>query len=340
MHSKQRSVFKIAHDYQVDTDEFLLNLWYRGGFDYIKNYNSVIRQKDLFTAKKIAKLHSSFLNKRIVPRGKSLNTIQYDFSIGRVMNDIRYLNKQEVLKIHEELVNDFKSGINPIYPPGLKDEGLLEMAISHPRTSYNDIFKYKTLESAAAATMYALSMNHCFHNGNKRTSIVALLVFLDRHNTFLTCDEDDIFRMSLMMSDHMISPGKYLSPDGEIYELTKWVHSNIKIMQKGERTITFRRLNQILNDFDCRIYSDGRVERTYFEKNIFGLNHKKILRSKIPKLQQGHEVDKGLVKRIREELQLDCDHRIDTDSFYYGRSFSASEFIYKYKNLFRRLAKF
>ena len=340
MSSKKRLVFKIAANYQIGADEFLLKLWYRGGFDYLKNYNSVIRTKDLDVAKKIAKLNSGFLNKPEVIKKKSSGNLNYDFSVGRFVANMQYLGKQEMLKIHEELVSDFKGDINPIYPPGLKDEGLLEMAISHPQTSFEGILKYKTLESAAAAISYALSMNHCFHNGNKRTSIVAMLIFLDRHNAFLTCDEDAIFKMSLTMADHGIMPGKFFNSDGEIYQLTKWIHSNSKLMQKGEKTITFRRLLQILNNFDCKIDNDGKIKRVYSEKNIFGINRKKILRSKIPKLQQGHEVDKGLIKRVREDLYLDCDHSIDADAFYYGQSFSASEFIYRYKNLFRRLAKF
>ncbi len=348
MISHKRILKNIAKNNRLDSDELLLVLWDSGKrFDYLKNENSVVRDKDLSKVKDIIaiklKIKDSTDLTNFQPRQIKVITRDHDFSaIGKIVSPMNYITKDEILKIYEELVTDFIGFEDPIEPAGVKDEDLLESAIFHPTTSYDYDYKYPTAETAGAALMYALTHNHAFHNGNKRTAMVAMLVFLDRHNIFLTCDEDDLFKVSLKLADHKLVDEIYLYMDSEIDELACWIHDNSKIFKKGERPITLKKLRQILTHFDCTILDNGKVERTINTSGFLGLSKKKTLTSKRTiedSISGGKEIDKGLIKSLREDLELNTVGSIDSEMFYEMDSFTTSDFINKYKNLLKRLAK-
>jgi death on curing protein len=80
---------------------------------------------------------------------------------------VQFLSVDEVLAIHEALVNRF-GGIG-----GVRDLGLLESALYRPRTGY-----YHDLVEMAAALFESLIMNPPFIDGNKRVAFFATDVFL------------------------------------------------------------------------------------------------------------------------------------------------------------------
>lgn len=80
---------------------------------------------------------------------------------------IQYLSLDEVLTVHERLIQHFGG------PPGIRDLGLLESALFRPRTGY-----YQDIAEMAAALFESLIMNHPFVDGNKRVAFFATDVFL------------------------------------------------------------------------------------------------------------------------------------------------------------------
>jgi death-on-curing family protein len=342
MKKHKRMVGVLAKNFNTDPDDLWLKLLYFDNkrFEYIKNKSSIIKNKDVKIVKRLLrkKVNRSELIVEIKAK-KQNRQISYNFVIGRKVDHLIYLKKQEVLRIHDELAKDFQKLEDPISPSGLRDEALLDSALFHPMTSYGDLLKYPTVESAGAALLYSLSHNHCFHNGNKRTAIVSLLVFLDKHGMTLNCGEDAVFEISLKLANHKLVEKNEWSTDAEIFEISHWLLENSQIMRKGEKIITFKKLKQILKGFGCIIEDDGRVERR-FSKPFFGMPHYKKLKAKLPVEPEGKEVSVILLKKIREDLELDCSNGIDADSFYYGKEFTASEFIDKYRSLLRRLSRY
>ena len=79
---------------------------------------------------------------------------------------IQYLSLDEVLSIHERIIEHFGG------PPGVRDLGLLESALFRPRTGY-----YQDIAEMAAALFESLIMNHPFVDGNKRVAFFATDVF-------------------------------------------------------------------------------------------------------------------------------------------------------------------
>ena len=96
--------------------------------------------------------------------------------VGRI-REMRFLSAKELLEIHYALVNDFSMHTDPIDPPGLRSEDLLESALHRLQTGIGGELKYPTVESAGAALLHSLTLNHPFHNGNKRTALVRCWCF-------------------------------------------------------------------------------------------------------------------------------------------------------------------
>ncbi|MFQ5524654.1 MAG: type II toxin-antitoxin system death-on-curing family toxin [Thermoanaerobaculia bacterium] len=80
---------------------------------------------------------------------------------------VQFLTVDEVLTIHERLIERFGGGA------GVRDLGLLESALYRPRTGY-----YRDLAEMAAALFESLLNNHPFVDGNKRVAFFATDVFL------------------------------------------------------------------------------------------------------------------------------------------------------------------
>jgi len=83
---------------------------------------------------------------------------------------VRYLTADEVLEIHATISGDYAL---------VRDLGLLESAVARPQASAFGSDAYPDIVSKAAALLHSLVMNHAFLDGNKRTAVLALLVFAD-----------------------------------------------------------------------------------------------------------------------------------------------------------------
>lgn len=80
--------------------------------------------------------------------------------------------------------------------PGVRDPGLLESALAHPRNVWHNEVS-PAVPRAAAAYGYALSANHAFIDGNKRVALVVLLLFLDLNGWRLEASEEETYTLTL-----------------------------------------------------------------------------------------------------------------------------------------------
>jgi len=88
---------------------------------------------------------------------------------------IRFLSEAEMIAINEEMVAQF-GGLH-----GVKDLHMLRLAIGRPQMSVGFQDAYKTIFDKAAAMFHSIINNHPFLDGNKRTSLLSAVVFLE-HN--------------------------------------------------------------------------------------------------------------------------------------------------------------
>jgi death-on-curing protein len=82
------------------------------------------------------------------------------------------LSKEQILVLHEQLIEETGGS------SGLKDEGLLESALSSPFQSFDGKDLFPSVYQKAARLGFGLASNHAFVDGNKRIGAHAMLVFL------------------------------------------------------------------------------------------------------------------------------------------------------------------
>jgi death-on-curing protein len=107
---------------------------------------------------------------------------------------MRILSKQQILLLHSALVAE--SGGSD----GLRDEGLLDSAVSMPFQTFSGQDLYPTVLEKAAHLGFGLIRNHPFIDGNKRIGTHAMLVFLDINNISLFYEDDDLIATILSVA--------------------------------------------------------------------------------------------------------------------------------------------
>lgn len=118
------------------------------------------------------------------------------------MSDCKWLRRETVLILHDESLADH-GGLE-----GMRDEGLLESALTHPqnRAHYDadaDVF------DVAGAYAFALAKNHPFFDGNKRTAFLAAATFLAINGFRLAASEVDATLKTLLLAASEIDETAY-----------------------------------------------------------------------------------------------------------------------------------
>ena len=80
-------------------------------------------------------------------------------------------------------------GDEPVGPHEPRDQGLLASAVARPFQSAFGEEPYKTIFEKGAVLFHSLIANHPFHNGNKRTAVLALDHFLLANGWCLILDD-------------------------------------------------------------------------------------------------------------------------------------------------------
>ena len=260
--------------------------------------------------------------------------------------DVVLLTPEQVCAIHGRLVDDFRDTPDPLNPPGVRSDHLLESAISRPATAIGEHRKYPTIEMATAALVHSLVHDHPFHNGNKRTALVAMLVSLDENGLMLTCSEDELFRLVIHLAQHALTHGPRAElPDREVLAVAGWLEIHTRRVLKGDRPVAWRRLKQLLGEYGCEFENPTAGNRINILRTVerraglFRSKQSETLRTQTAWAGDGTEAARNTVNKIRHDLELDDEHGIDSATFYDNQHVSQSEFIHKYRKTLRRLAK-
>jgi death-on-curing protein len=87
-------------------------------------------------------------------------------------DDCVHLSIGIVREIQAEVIKQF-GGLN-----GVRDENLLASAVLTPQSSFGGKSPYADIVEVAAAYLFYICRNHPFLDGNKRTAMMAAIVFL------------------------------------------------------------------------------------------------------------------------------------------------------------------
>ena len=98
---------------------------------------------------------------------------------------MEYLTLNEVLLLHARLIQ--RTGGRR----GVRDMGMLDSALSRPQATFDGVDLYPDLWSKAAALVHSLLRNHPFVDGNKRTALVAVGLFLELNDHRLIASNEE-----------------------------------------------------------------------------------------------------------------------------------------------------
>lgn len=108
---------------------------------------------------------------------------------------MHYLTAEEVLEINAAVMGGSHV---------LRERRLLESAVARPQASAFGADAYPDLVSKAAALLHSLVLNHPFIDGNKRTAVLATLVFLDLNGYTVRWDQREALDFMLRLAQHQI----------------------------------------------------------------------------------------------------------------------------------------
>jgi death-on-curing protein len=92
--------------------------------------------------------------------------------VSATSDDCVHLGIDIVREIHAEAIKQFGG------PKGVRDENLLASAVLTPQSRFGGKSPYADVVEVAAAYLFYICKNHPFADGNKRTAMMAAIVFL------------------------------------------------------------------------------------------------------------------------------------------------------------------
>ena len=108
---------------------------------------------------------------------------------------IKVLEKSVLLTFHEDHLRRY-GGLT-----GIRDHGLLDSALAQPVATFDGEYIHKDIFQMAAAYGYHLCRNHPFVDGNKRTALVAMYLFLFVNGHQLIADQKSLYAIVMGVAD-------------------------------------------------------------------------------------------------------------------------------------------
>jgi death-on-curing protein len=242
------------------------------------------------------------------------------------------LTTTQILHIHQYLTEWFEKSDDPISPPGIKNIDLLESAVARPSQSAGGKDQYITPFEKAAALFHSIINNHSFHNGNKRTGLIAACVTLDSYGHWLErCSDEELFEFTRMTAAHELCENR----TEEVPVISDWFEKNSRKRTKMEKQLKFNELRDILSSFGfdvdppsgerINIYKDGNHVETILKRGIQGFQ----------------PYDTHYISGLRKRLDLTPEYNVDSEVFYGGllSEDTLSEIMEIRGEVVRRLAK-
>lgn len=96
---------------------------------------------------------------------------------------------QDIYELHAQLESAF------VLSPGVRDENLLASAVYTPFQTFMGNDLYPSLYDKAAQLCYGIANNHPFTDGNKRTALHSMYVYLIINGFDITATQQDVENM-------------------------------------------------------------------------------------------------------------------------------------------------
>ncbi len=117
------------------------------------------------------------------------------------------LSKEQILKLHANLIKATGGSV------GIRDEGMLDLALNNPFQSFGGKELYPGIQAKAARLCFGLVKNHAMLDGNKRLGAHVMLVFMELNGYELSYSQKELSDVILALA----------SGDIDEREILQWI---------------------------------------------------------------------------------------------------------------------
>lgn len=109
-----------------------------------------------------------------------------------------FLEVEDVLDLHAQQLVIYGGGF------GVRDQSLLESAVAMPKAGFGGQFVHGDLFEMAAAYAFHIAQNQPFIDGNKRTALLAALVFLDLNGVVIQDPQEVLYDAMIAIAERRL----------------------------------------------------------------------------------------------------------------------------------------
>lgn len=142
---------------------------------------------------------------------------------------VNYITEAILKDICHKLADELFKGEEPMGLYTDHDEAKLQASLALPRQEVFGEELYKGVYKKAAVLFYAINRNHAFGNGNKRLSVVSLLVFLYMNDIIFDGSNDELRDKALWLAQTTDSIGDAVA------HLTIWIQKDSYTRKEYEK---------------------------------------------------------------------------------------------------------
>lgn len=125
-----------------------------------------------------------------------------------------YLTEDEIIKINEGVINEY----SPQEPIGIMNANSLNMLVNLPKQSFGHSEFYPNIQKKSAILFRTIVKKHVFINGNKRTAVVALNIFLEKNG----------YSFSVGLKEGLEYTVKVDTLNTELDDIAFWINGKIR----------------------------------------------------------------------------------------------------------------
>ena len=168
------------------------------------------------------------------------------------------LSLDDVLRAHYLLCDFFLREGEAIASPGPRDKTLLLSALDRQSVGFNMKLKWQDLYHVAATLFFGIVKNHPFHDGNKRTALLAALHQLQRNGRIASASKREFENLSVRtaagrLSDYPAFRDLRSKGDAEIRTIAHFFRKNTRKVERNYVRVTYNQLTQILRGYNFEI---------------------------------------------------------------------------------------
>lgn len=265
---------------------------------------------------------------------------------------VGFTQYEDVLKAHYLISDYFESteGVEGLF--GVKNIDMLCSAVARQDVAYEGVRKWDDEFEVAATLFYGLVKNHPFHDGNKRTALLALLNHLDRMKKVATVPQKEFEDLTLLVAESNwkklrgFHAGKYASSadetDAVIILLARQLRRMTRQKDMTFRFVTYAELEHALSRFGFYFkdpYHNSIDVYQRRQKKFLGFKTNKYEDVKVANIGfpgMKRQVGKAALKNILHQLHLDEKNGFDKKCVFEGAE-PMYKLIQDYEGPLRRL---